>query len=304
MQTLRSVIKFGGELLLFGQTFVNGLLMGGVYALIAVGLTMIFGVMNIVNFAQGEFMMLGMYCTWAFAQCFHSNNPYLLIIPVMAATFLIGMLLYRLFVHPVIGQGDTAYILLTVGLSYFLQNIAQVIWGADPRSIDTPLKSASISLGLLSIIVPRLIAFLLAVLFMLLFGLFLSKTDMGRAMRATSENATVAQILGVNTRVMFLVAFGLGTALSAVAGCIISPMYSIYPRVGQVFATTIFACVIIGGLGDIKGAFVGGILIGLVEAFASSYLALNLAPTCVFAVMLLFMLLKPDGLFGKGARVG
>lgn len=290
--------------MLFGQTLINGLLMGGVYALIAVGLTMIFGVMKIVNFAQSEFLMLGMYFTWILYNIFDNlTSPYLLIVPVAAIMFLLGMVIFHLVVRPVIGKGDTAYILLTVGLSYFLQNMAQVIWSANPVSIDTPLKNASITVGPFTIITPRIIAFVIAVAFMLLVNFFLSKTDTGRAMRATSENTAVAAMLGINTKRMFIIAFGIGAMLSAVAGCIISPMYSIYPRAGTVFATTIYACVVIGGLGNIKGAFFGGLIIGLVEALASSYLALNLAPTSVFVMLLLFMLVKPQGLFGKGARV-
>lgn len=289
--------------MLFGQTLINGFLMGGVYALIAVGLTMIFGVMKIVNFAQSEFLMLGMYFTWILSRLFTTSNPYLLIVPVASIMFIVGMIVFRLVVHPVIGKGDTSYILLTVGLSYFLQNLAQVIWSANPVSIDTPLKNSSIQIGPLSVITPRIIAFVIALLFMLLVNFFLSKTDTGRAMRATSENTAVAAMLGINARRMFVIAFGMGAMLSAVAGVIISPMYSIYPRAGTVFATTIYACVVIGGLGNIKGAFFGGLIIGLVEAFASSYVALNLAPTCVFSMLLLFMLFKPQGLFGKGARV-
>lgn len=290
--------------MLLGQTLINGLLSGGIYALIAVGLTMIFGVMKIVNFAQSEFLMLGMYFTYLLYQVFNLQTPYLLIIPVATIMFIVGMVIYSVLVRPVIGKGDTSYILLTVGLSYFLQNIAQVIWSANPVSVDTALKTSSITLGPLTIITPRIIAFAIAAVFMILVNFFLSKTDTGRAMRATSENPTVAKMLGINTGKMFIVAFGLGAMLSAVAGCIISPIYAIYPRIGTVFATTIYACVVIGGLGNIKGAFFGGLIIGLVEALAASYIALNLAPTCVFVILLLFMLVKPQGLFGKGARVG
>ncbi len=289
--------------MLFGQTIINGLLAGGIYALIAVGLTMVFGVMKIVNFAQSEFLMLGMYFTYMLYKVFNLETPYLLIIPVAGIMFSLGMLIYSIAVRPVVGKGDTSYILLTVGLSYFLQNMAQVIWSANPVSVDTELKNSSIALGPLTIITPRIIAFGIAALFMLLVNFFLSKTDTGRAMRATSENVQVAQMLGINTSKMFVIAFGMGAMLSAVAGVVVSPIYAIYPRIGTVFATTIYACVVIGGLGNIKGAFFGGLIIGLVEALAASYIALNLAPTCVFVILLLFMLFKPMGLFGKGARV-
>lgn len=287
---------------LLGQTIINGLLIGGIYALIAVGQTMIFGVMKIVNFAQGEFLMLGLYVTWIFAQAIGTGNPYMLIIPIATVMFLFGMLVYRIVIHPVVGQEATSYILLTVGLSYFLQNVAQMIWSANPVGINSPIKTDSINLGPLSFALPRVIAFGIAIVLMILVSTFLSKTDTGRAMRATSENISVAKMLGINTTKMFMIAFGLGTMFAAVAGVIISPIYYAYPRIGTVFATTIYACVVIGGLGNIKGAFVGGIIIGLIEAFTGSYIALNLAPTFVYAALMIFMIFKPQGLFGGGGR--
>jgi branched-chain amino acid transport system permease protein len=287
---------------LLGQTIINGLLIGGIYALIAVGQTMIFGVMKIINFAQGEFLMLGLYVTWMFAEAFGTGNPYLLIVPVATILFIFGMAVYRIIIHPVIGQGTTSYILLTVGLSYFLQNVAQMIWTANPIGINSPIKTDSIKLAALTLALPRVIAFAIAVVFMLMVSAFLSKTDTGRAMRATSENIPVAKMLGINTKKMFMLAFGLGTMFAAIAGCIISPIYYAYPRIGTVFATTIYACVVIGGLGNIKGAFIGGLIIGLIEAFTGSYIALNLAPTFVYAALMIFMIFKPQGLFGGGGR--
>lgn len=287
---------------LFGQTLINGILIGGIYALIAVGQTMIFGVMKIINFAQGEFLMLGLYVTWMFSEAFGTNNPYLLIVPIATIMFLFGILVYKVVVHPVIGQGNTSYILLTVGLSYFLQNVAQMIWTANPVGINSPIKTSSIPLGMATIAVPRLIAFSIGIVFVVLVSAFLTKTDTGRAMRATSENMAVAKMLGIDTTKMFMIAFGLGTMFAAVAGVIISPIYYAYPRVGTVFATTIYACVVIGGLGNIKGAFVGALIIGLIEAFTGSYISLNLAPTFVFLSLMVFMIFKPQGLFGGGGR--
>ena len=287
---------------LLGQTLINGLLIGGVYALIAVGLTMIFGVMKIVNFAQGEFLMLGMYSTYLLHKAFNSASPYLLIIPVATIMFLIGLLIYKAVIHPVIGKGDTSYILLTVGLSFFLQNVAQVVFSPNPIGIETSIKNHSIKLADLAIITPRIIAFAIAAVFMILVSLFLSKTDLGRAMRATSEDRTIAQMLGINTTRTFMIAFGLGAMFAAIAGAIISPIFYVYPRIGTVFATTVYACVVIGGLGSIQGAFIGGLIIGLVEALAGSYIALQMAPSSVFAVLLIFMLFKPEGLLGGGAR--
>lgn len=287
---------------LLGQTLINGLLIGGVYALISVGQTLIFGVMKIVNFAQGEFLMVGLYVTLMLAQAIGTRNPYLLIIPVGVLMFCFGMIVYQMVVKHVVGKGATSYILLTVGLSYFLQNVAQMIWTANPVGLDTDFKTMSLKLSAFSIAVPRLIAFAIAVAFMIAVNFFLNKTDMGRAMRATSEDTTVAKLLGIDTKKMFLIAFGLGTMFAAIAGCIVSPIYYAYPRVGTVFSTTVYSCVVIGGLGNIKGAFIGGLIIGIIEALAGSYLALALAPTCVYAVLMLFLIFKPQGLFGGGGR--
>ena len=291
----------------FIQVVINGLLIGGVYALLAVGLTMIFGVMKIINFAQCEYLMLGMYLTYCFYTIFGmgaEDNPYIFIIPVAVIMLIFGMAVYQICIRPIVGRDMVSYILLTVGLSYILQNAAQIFWTANPKSIDTAIKSQSIYFEAIDVAIPtaKLISFILAVAFVLLVSVLLKKTDIGRAMRATSESPQVAALLGINAKKSYLLAFGLGSLFAGVAGVLLSPIYTVYPRVGTLFSTTIFAVVILGGLGRVTGALVGGLLIGIVENMVGTYVALDLAPVGVFVLFILVMLLKPNGLFGEGGR--
>lgn len=289
------------------QVVVNGLMIGGVYALLAVGLTMIFGVMKIINFAQCEYLMMGMYVTYCLYNLFHldaDSNPYLFIIPVATFMFIFGVVIYQVFIRPIVGRDMVSFILLTMGLSYVLQNGAQILWTANPKSIDTAIRSQSIYIGSIDLSIPlaKLVAFVLAVAFVLLVSAFLKKTDMGRAMRATSENDQIAALLGINTKKSYLLAFGLGSLFAGVAGVLLSPIYTVYPRIGTLFSTTIFAVVVLGGLGSVTGALFGGLLIGIVENMVGTFIALDLAPVGVFVLFIIVMLLKPNGLFGTGGR--
>lgn len=285
----------------FGQSLINGLMVGGVYSLIAVGLTIIFGVMKIVNFAQGEFVMIGMYVVWMLYSAI-GGSPYLLIVPVILITFIVGWLIYKTVINPIVGKGDTKYILLTVGLSFFLQNIAQVIWTSDYHTIETSIKNSAIQIGEFSISTPRLIAFLVAIGLVIIVNIFLKKTDMGMAMRSTAENSEVACLLGVNPVKTYSMAFAIGVVLAGIAGVLLTPMFYIFPRVGALFNTTAFVVVVLGGLGNITGALLGGLIIGLVEAFTGSFVALDLAPVGSFVVFLIVLLFKPEGIFGGGSR--
>lgn len=291
----------------FLQVIINGLLIGGVYALLAVGLTMIFGVMKVINFAQSEYMMLGMYLTYSLYTLFNlgeSATPYLFILPIAAIMLIFGVVVFTIFIRPIVGRDNVSFILLTVGLSYMFQNAAQILFTANPLAIDTAIKSSSIywQAADLSISTAKLVAAVLAVAFVLLVSLFLNKTDTGRAMRATSENQEVATLLGINPKKTFMLAFGLGAMFAGIAGVLLSPIYTVYPRVGTLFSTTTFAVVILGGLGNVKGALFGGLLVGIVENIVGTAVALDLAPVGVFVMFIIVMLLRPNGLFGIGGR--
>lgn len=287
------------------QVIINGLLTGGVYALVAVGITMIHGVMKIVNFAQGDFLAIGMYLAYAMYSLLPAGSyPYWLLVPVGAAMYLIGCIIFSSSVKRVIGKGDSNYILLTIGLSYLIQNVIQLIFGPDFKSIAIPdaLRYGAVQAGETFFSVPRLIAFCSAAVFVLFLNWFLNKTDLGRAMRATSENRVIAESLGIRSQQAYITAFALGTVFAGIAGLLLSPMFMPYPKSGAQFSTIAMSSMVLGGLGNIKGAMVGALIIGLVESLSSTYISVNLSQAAINLVLMLVLIFKPYGLFGKKGR--
>ncbi|MCL2000399.1 MAG: branched-chain amino acid ABC transporter permease [Planctomycetes bacterium] len=289
------------------QPLVNGLLIGGVYALIAVGLSMIHGVMKIVNFAQGEFLTIGMYFSFILYSFMPAGSlPYWLLVPVAILMYLFGILVFRTSITRVIGKGDSSYILLTLGLSVLIQNVLQLIFGPNFRSLNVSndLKYGAYFLFNDRIILshPRLIAFASALVFVMLITYFLAKTDLGRAMRATAENAVVAQTLGINVTRVFTIAFSLGTVFAGISGLLMTPMFLISPQVGTTFSTIAMCAMVLGGLGNLKGAMIGGIILGMVESLSSNYMSMDIAPVVINTVLMAMLIFRPYGLFGKGAR--
>ena len=287
------------------QVIVNGLLMGGVFALIAVGLTMIHGVMKIVNFAQGDFLVVGMFLTYVFYRFLPENAmPYWLILPVAAGMYLLGCIAFQSSIKRVLGQGDSNYILLTIGLSFMIQNLLQLIFGANFRSLPVSNELRMGSWELLGAMFPisRVIAFFSAITFVLFVNWFLTKTDLGRAMRATSENRAVAESLGIRGSLVYTTAFAIGTMFAGVSGLLLSPVQLVFPAAGEPFGIVAMSAMVLGGLGNIKGAFLGGIIIGLVESFTATYINLAFAPVAVNLVLILVLIFKPYGILGKRRR--
>jgi len=281
------------------QAAFNGLLLGGVYGLVSVGLTLIFGVMRVVNFAHGEFLMLGMYAAY-WLVVLTGVHPYIALLPVGLLLFAAGVLIQWGLIQRVLGQADETQILLTVGLSAVLQGVVLFVWGADYRSIRSPLASASIALGPAFLSVPRLIAF--GVALMLGGGLYLllRSTDLGKAMRAAAENREVAMLLGINPLRIYLVAFGIGIGLVGIAGALMIPVLPTFPTVGTLFSLIAFVVVVLGGMGDVVGAMIGGMIIGITEALVATYVALDLVPVATFLIFITILLKRPQGLFGTG----
>ena len=284
------------------QAVINGLLNGGVYATVAVGLTIVYGVMKMVNFANGEFVMFGMYFTYLLYSI-TGWTCYALIPFLVILMSVFGYLVYKLVIERVVGRDSTTYIMVTVGLSYFLLNLAQIIFSATPVSVPSDIKTSSLSLGAYSMSLPRLIAFLAATVLIFVVWVFMQKSSMGRAMRATAEKPEVAQMLGINTKVAFTVAFVLSVVLAGLAGLLLTPIYTIYPSVGSVLKTTALMIVVLGGMGSIPGALVGGLLVGVVEALVGTQISSNLGPAGIFVVFLIVLYARPQGLFGKKGRV-
>ena len=285
-----------------GQSIINGVLNGGVYALIAVGITIVFGVMRLINFASGSFLVLGMYFTWL-GYALTGWDVYYLFPFAIISSIIFGYLSFRLSLMPILNKSREAGLLITVGLSYVLQNLMLIIFGQNPLSVPSALGDAAINIGGFIISVPRLLAFLVALICVIGVSLFLSKTRFGISMRATSENTEVSEMLGIKTKKVFTIAWTLGIVLTGIAGLMITPLYFVQSSMGSAFRTTPMIAVILGGLGNIKGAFLAGIILGVVEALVSTLIAADLGPLGVFAAYLIIFWLKPQGLFGKGERI-
>ena len=283
------------------QSVINGLLSGGIYALVAVGITIIFGVMKIVNFAAGAYLVWGMYFTWLL-QTYTNLSVYLLVPLVVVCMVIFGYITFKLSVRRVLGTGFTPLILITVGLSFFLQNLAETIFGTSPKTVESSIKLASIRIGDYTLGLPRLIAF--GAMLLLVFGvnILLNKTLLGRAMRATAEKPEVAQMLGINTERTFTIAFVLGVTFSGLSGLLITPLYYVSAVVGNTFRIAPLIVVVLGGMGSIKGALIGGLLVGVVEQLVSTLISADLSIASISILFLILVYAMPYGFFGKGER--
>jgi branched-chain amino acid transport system permease protein len=279
------------------QAILTGILMAGIYALVSVGLTLIFGVVRIVNFAQGEFVMLGMYVAFWLWKLW-GIDPYLSLLITMPLLFLFGVLLQHFLFRPILHAPDLAQIFMTVGLSVVLMNAALFFFTADFRSVKTvysewTLRYLGITLG-----VPRLFAFLGALILAGLLALFLLKTDLGKALRAVAQDREVCMLLGINPERMYLLAVGLGTALAGAAGCLIVPFFYVFPTVGVVFVLVAFVVVILGTLGSIQGALLAALIVGVAESLGILFAGADLGLVVVFGILVATLILKPVGLMG------
>jgi branched-chain amino acid transport system permease protein len=282
----------------FLQSVVSGVLVGGVYALIGIGLTLIFGVMRVINFAHGELLMVGMYLTY-YVFTLLGIDPFISIVIVIPVMFLFGVLLQRVLIQRVLDALPQNQILLTIGLGLILSNTVMLIFTADYKILSTSYSSGSVMLGGISVSQPLFVSFLITAAITGALYLFLLKTDVGQAIRATAQDREAAQLMGVNVRRMGLLAFGIGSALAGTAGALISPTYYIFPQVGSAFTLKAFVIVVLGGMGSIIGATLGGIIIGTVESLAASYVSSGLKEIFVYVLFLFVLLVKPSGLLGK-----
>ena len=284
---------------LFIQVAVSGLLLGGVYALLSIGLTLVFGVVRIINFAHGELLMVAMYLTFWLFQSQHID-PYLSILLVAPALFVFGMGVQRFIIQPIFDSSALMKIFVTVGLFIALQNLALMLFKADFRTIQTGYSMSTIDIANIKVSVPRLVAFGFAL--GLLGGLYamLKYTLVGKALRAVAENRVVAQLMGIRVQRLYLIAFGLGSAMTGVAGALLLPFTYVFPTVGGIYTLLAFVVVVLGGMGNMAGAFLGGLFIGLIESFSGVYISPALKEAVYFIIFILILLVRPQGLFGKG----
>jgi branched-chain amino acid transport system permease protein len=280
------------------QSILGGVLIGGVYALIGIGLTLIFGVMRVINFAQGELVMVGMYVTF-FLFVLLGLDPFLSVVITMPALFLLGAILQRTLINRVLDALPQNQILLTIGMGLVLSSVAQLAFTSDYRILSTSYSSSSVGLGAIRLSTPLIYCFIITAVITAVLYWFLVKTDTGHAIRATAQDRDAAQLMGVNVRNMGVLAFGLGSALAGAAGALVAPIYYIYPQVGGAFTLKAFVVVVLGGMGSIIGATLGGVLIGVAESVSGSYFGSGWKDICVYVIFLLVLLLKPAGLLGK-----
>jgi len=281
------------------QAIVSGILMGAIYSLVSIGLTIIFGVVRIVNFAHGEFLMIGMYATY-FLWATLGIDPLISIFITTPLLFIIGTGIYKSLFQRVIVASDFSKIFLTVGISLVLQNIALLIFTANYWSVKTSYERMVLSLWGISISYPRLIGFLGAVILSFLISLFFLKTDLGKAMRAVAQNREVAMLMGINPDRIYMIAVGLGSAVAGVTGTIIMPYFYVFPLVGLAFVVICFAVVITGGLGNIKGALLCGPIFGIAESLGILFVGADSGLIVAFLILILVLILRPSGLLEPG----
>lgn len=276
------------------QLLVNGILIGGVYGVLSVGLTMIFGVLRVVNFAHGEFIMLAMYST--FWLTFLHSSDLMAILIVTPAFFLFGYLIEKYIIHPIIADPELSQVFTTLGLGIVLQNVALILWKGDPRS--KALVAEPIRLGFVLISYPRLRAFLIAAVTIFALNLVLMRTFLGRAIRASAQNRSAAAMMGVNLSRIYAVAFGMGIALAGISGVLLLPIFPVSPMVGSQFVLICFIVVVLGGLGSIPGALVGGLVIGIIESFSGFLIDPALKQVVYFIIFVIILLVRPRGFLG------
>jgi len=280
------------------QLLVSGLLIGGVYALLSIGLTLIFGVLRIVNFAQGEFIMLAMFGAY-WLNALWKIDPYVSIFIVAPVIFLLGLLTERLVVKPILHAPHAMQIFATFGLSVILQNLALTFWGPDYRSVQTSYSTLSFQVGTVSISATSLFAFVTAIVMTGFLLTFLNFTRDGKALRALVQNRYAASLMGINTDRLNRIAFGCGVACAAVAGCILTPIYYTFPTVGVDLIVTAFVVVVLGGLGSVTGALLGGLIIGVTQTLTGFFISVELKDVIALALFLAILLVRPQGLLGQ-----
>jgi branched-chain amino acid transport system permease protein len=296
------------QLEVFLQTFVSGLLLGGLYALIGLGMTLIMGVMKIINLAHGELMMVGMYVAfWLFSTL--GIDPYVSILVTAPLLFLLGMGIQKTLISPVLKVDSILpenQVILTVGIGMVLQNLATIFFSSDYRS--TPVSYGSDAWYLsdlwhaapfdVSFSVPWVVSFCFAVAITAVLWWFLQRTDTGKAIRATAQDKDAALMMGVNVERMTLVTFGLGSALVGAAGSLFIPIYYLYPALGGRFTLIAFVITILGGLGSTQGAIIGGVILGIFESMTATYVGMGWAPVGRFAIFVACLIFLPRGVAG------
>ena len=279
------------------QVVVSGLLLGSVYVLISLGLTLIFGVIKIVNFAHGAFLMISMYLTfWSYQLL--GLSPYVSLFLVTPLMFLVGLAVYQLVIKRTVGRPHEVQIFATVAIAILLENLALYLWSPNFRTVQSDVGSRTLDIFGLRVSVALIIAFVVATAVTVILLLFLKYTYMGKAIRAASQDGYAATLMGISQHRVFIVTFGIGIATVGIAGSLLTPVYAVFPTIGTQLVLIAFVVVVLGGLGSMTGAMIGGLAIGLIETLSGYFIDLSVKQLAYFVVLILVLIIRPQGIFG------
>ena len=278
---------------------INGLLIGGIYTLVASGLTLIYGVLHIINFAHGSLLMLAMFGVY-FLLTKLGVDPYLSLLVMVPAMFALGYVLYRGLIGRLAHGKDENILLITLGLSILIENLSLMFFKGDTRTISVSYSDRMVELGPLLLSFPKIVSFVAAMVLCALLGLFIQRTDTGKAIRAVAKERMGARLVGIDVDRVFAISYGIGLATLGAAACLLMPIFYVSPTTGHVFVIVAFTVVVLGGMGSFFGAVVGGLIVGLTESFGGLFLGESLGQIGISLIFILILLLRPQGLFGGG----
>ena len=286
----------------FLNYLVSGLSLGSVYAIIALGYTMVYGIAKMLNFAHGDVIMVGAYvCFFAFTR--YGLNPFISVILAMLVCTCLGIVIEKLAYKPLRAAPSLAVLITAIGVSYLLQNLALLFWSSNQKVFNSIIPNESVEIGGLTVSYITILTIVVCVVIMILLTTFINRTKLGKAMRAVSEDKGAAQLMGIDVNTTISVTFAIGSGLAAIAGVLLCSAYpNLTPTTGSMPGIKAFTAAVFGGIGSIPGAFLGGLLLGVIENLAKAYISTQISDAIVFGVLIIVLLVKPAGLLGKPTR--
>jgi branched-chain amino acid transport system permease protein len=285
------------DLSIIAAATINGLLLGGIYTLVASGLTLIYGVLHIINFAHGSMLMLAMFGVFYLLTKL-GIDPYLSLLVMVPAMYLFGYLLYKGLIGKLSNGKDENILLITLGLSILIENLALMFFQGDTRTISVSYSDTMVEVGSTLVSLPKIISFVASLVLCALLGLLINRTDIGKAIRAVAKERVGARLVGIDVDRVFAVSYGIGLATLGAAACLLMPIFYVSPTTGHVFVMVAFTVVVLGGMGSFLGAVVGGLIVGLTESFGGLFLGESLGQIGISLIFILILLFRPQGLFG------
>ena len=285
------------DLSIIGAAAINGLLLGGIYTLVASGLTLIYGVLHIINFAHGSMLMLAMFGVY-YLLIKLGIDPYLSLVIMVPVMYFFGFYLYRFLIGKMSNGKDENILLITLGLSILIENLALMFFKGDSRTISVSYMDTMVEMGPTLVSLPKIISFAASMLLCGALGLFIQRTDTGKAIRAVARERMGARLVGIDVERIFAISYGIGLATLGAAACLLMPIFYVSPSTGHVFVMVAFTVVVLGGMGSFLGAVVGGLIVGLTESFGGLFLGESLGQIGISVIFILILLFRPSGLFG------